>query len=324
MSLTTTQQLFSEQFSGVNFECNKSLAPVAYFKIGGPAEIFVTSNNSGEVASIVSWCHENNVPMTILGGASNVIISDKGIPGVTITLNNTEVADSGKEVDGKRIITAGAGTKTALLVSRAVSLGYKGLEYFLGVPGTTGGAIYNNSHYLADLIGEHVHRVEIVTPTGEVKWLTKEECDFGYDHSRFHTSKELIFSVEFALLPGTKEESQAKIREATEYRATTQPLGTPNSGCIFQNSLNTDELRQRFPQFAERTHIPSGFLIDQAGLKGERVGNVEVSHKHAAFIINLGGGTSEEVNGLIAKVKQRVKAEFGVELREEVFYLPKQ
>jgi len=207
------------------------------------------------------------------------------------------------------------------VVAETIKYGLTGLEYFLGVPGTVGGAVLNNAHYLSDLISQHVKRVRIITADDKVEWLQASECEFGYDHSRFQKSGEIILGVEFLLRPGDAATSQQLITKATQYRATTQPLGLPSSGCIFQNTPNTPHLQELFPQFADITHVPGGFLIDQAGLKGERRGDLEVSHKHAAFIVNHGGGTAHELKALIAHVKDTVKNKFGVELHEEVFFL---
>jgi UDP-N-acetylmuramate dehydrogenase len=209
----------------------------------------------------------------------------------------------------------------ATLVAQSVNWGLTGLEYFLGVPGSLGGAVVNNAHYLSALISQHIVRVHVVQPDGELVWLSAAASEFGYDHSRFQHSKEIVVAVEFLLQSGTKAESQALIAQATHYRATTQPLGIPSSGCIFQNTPNTTQLQQLFPQFAQKTHVPGGFLIDQAGMKGTRVGALEVSHKHAAFIVNHGGGTAKDLLSLIALIKTTVKARFGVDLVEEVFFL---
>jgi UDP-N-acetylmuramate dehydrogenase len=308
-------QQLSAQFPNWPFQFEYSLADRTYFKIGGPAEVYVELADKQQVAELVKFCQSNSVRLTMLGGASNVIVADEGVRGVVLHLTNDTVQDLG---NGIRV---GAGIKTALLVRNALDLGYTGLEYFLGVPGTLGGATYNNAHYLQNLIGEHITRVEIVDEQGNVRWLEKNECAFDYDYSRFHKTKEVIVTVEFELAKGDKDQSMQLIREATEYRARTQPLGLPSSGCIFQNTPNTPELQKLFPQFAERTHVPGGFLIDQAGLKGERIGEIEVSDKHAAFMINRGGGTTAQLKQLVSLVKQRVKEKFGVELREEVFYL---
>lgn len=273
------------------------------------------------IAELRAFCHQHDIKITLFGGASNVIVADQGIKGLVLHLTNQDLAITDQKIGDKTIIHAEAGIKMALLVSQIVQQGYQGLEYFLGVPGTLGGAIYNNSHYLSHLIGEHVHGVEVINRQGELRWLTQEECEFGYDSSRFQKSKELIFSVDFALLPGDKAASQTLIKEATEYRANTQPLGTPNSGCIFENAPNTEQLKKLFPQFADKSHVSGGFLIDQAGLKGTRIGDIEVSDKHAAFFINKGQGTASDVKKLITQVKRTVKEKFGVELHEEVFYL---
>jgi UDP-N-acetylmuramate dehydrogenase len=309
------QQTLPTQFPDFPFQFDYPLADRTYFKLGGPAEVYLELSDKEQVAELVKFCHHNEIRLTMLGGASNVIVADEGVRGVVLHLTNNQLEDTG---NGVRV---GAGIKTALLVRQAVDLGYEGLEYFLGVPGTLGGATYNNSHYLQELIGAHIHRVEVIDDQGHIRWVEKADCNFSYDHSRFQQTKEVIVTVEFALQKGDKEKSMQLIREATEYRARTQPLGLPSSGCIFQNTPNTPELKQLFPQFADRTHVSGGFLIDQAGLKGERIGDVEVSDKHAAFMINKGHGTAAELKQLVARVKQGVRDKFGVELQEEVFYL---
>jgi UDP-N-acetylmuramate dehydrogenase len=319
--MTSIQETVHHRFPELPWQFEFLLAPLTYFKIGGPAEAYVEISEPADLQDLLTFCQEKDIKVTVLGGASNVVVADEGIRGVVVRLSNSHTQVLGPTADGKTLFQAGAGTKMAALVSQAVAQGLTGLEYFLGVPGTLGGAIYNNSHYLNHLIGEHVHRVHILNSEHQLQWLDQAECDFAYDHSRFQTSKELIIQVEFALVPGSKDDSMALIKEATEYRARTQPLNLPSSGCIFQNVPNTDELRQLFPQFADKPRISGGFLIDQAGLKGEKEGDIEVSHKHAAFFVNHGGGTARDVRKLITKVKTSVKDQFGVELQEEVFYL---
>jgi UDP-N-acetylmuramate dehydrogenase len=319
--MSSTQDLLKQQFPQLKFKNDFVLGPVTYFKIGGPAEVYLELDDLEIVRQVVNFCRTELIPLTMLGGASNVVVADEGIKGLVLHLTNTAVELSEDEFEGKRVVLAGAGIKTALLVSQTVDLGFQGLEYFLGVPGTLGGATYNNAHYLSDLVGEHIYRVEIINSHGEFEWLTNDQCEFGYDRSRFQKTKEIITRVEFILAAGDRETSQAKIKEATLYRAQTQPLGMPSSGCIFQNAPNTPDLQQRFPQFADKKFVPGGFLIDQAGLKGTREGEIEVSQKHAAFFVNHGQGTARDVQTLVDKVKSSVKAQFGVELHEEVFYL---
>jgi len=320
--MTRLQNQLAAAFPSLEFKFDYPLADVTYFKLGGPAEVFVDVTTANQMLELVQFCRHHAITLRVIGGASNVIAPDEGLPGLTLRTSQAELTLLPQPLaDGRRLVSVGVGYKTALFVRQTIDQGLAGLEYFLGVPGRLGGAIYNNAHYLADLIGDHIYRVQVITPDNQLIWLEHDECDFSYDHSRFQTSGELLVQAEFALATGDKAESMAKVIEATRYRAKTQPLGEPSSGCIFQNTPNTDHLRQLFPQFAEKQYVPGGFLIDQAGLKGAREGGIEVSQKHAAFFVNKGGGRAAEVEKLIEKVKNQVNQQFGVTLREEVFYL---
>ncbi len=318
--MTTLQQLVQDRLSQLHPQFDVPLAPMSYFKIGGPAEVFIVADTREKIIEVVKFCSQEKISFRILAGASNVVISSAGLKGVTISLTYDAYQILERQ-ESKTLIRVGSGYKTALLVRQTIDDGLAGLEYYLGVPGKIGGAIYNNAHYDAHLIGEYVKRVEVVDLNGEVKWLTQEECEFRYDFSRFQQTHEIILQIEFLLPMGYKEKSLELVKEATIRRATTQPLGEPSSGCYFQNVPNTPQLRQEFPQFAEKTEFPSAFLIDRAGLKKTRVGGIEVSEKHAAFFVNTGNGTSDEVKQLASIVKQKVKELYGVDLHEEVFFL---
>ncbi len=320
MQIVNLSSLLSTAFPNETFQSEYPLAEHTYSKIGGNAQIFFTTSSPDTLAQVIAFCHNNSAPLTMLGGGSNVLISDSGIRGVvcSFTGNAIEVTEV---IADTTVLTAQAGTKMAALVTRTTGLELTGLEYFLGVPGTLGGAVYNNSHYLNELIGSHITQVEIISEAGERKWLSQQECLFGYDSSRFHHTSEVIITVEFSLMSGDPKLSQEKIKEAIEYRARTQPLGTPSSGCIFKNTPNTPELKKLFPQFANQPLVPTGFIIDQAGLKGCAIGGIQVSEKHAAWLLNTGGGTQKEVRLLIEKIKTTVRDKYGVELQEEVMYL---
>jgi UDP-N-acetylmuramate dehydrogenase len=320
-TMTAVQKLIQEQFGHLSPKLDESLAPITYFKIGGPAEVLLDLVTRDQIVEVAQFCQQNQIRLTLLGGASNVIVSSQGITGVVIRTINEDYQVLPEKVGDKQLVRVGAGYKTGLFVRQTIDDGFAGLEYFLGVPGRVGGAIYNNAHYLSDLVGKHIHRVEVLRPDGSTTWISQEECQFGYDDSLFQHSGDIILQAEFALAPGNKEDSMNLVKEATLYRAKTQPLGEPSSGCYFRNTPNTDQLKKSFPQYAERRECPSAFLIDQAGLKGTRVGDIEVSHKHAAFFINVGHGTSDQVRELAALVKKKVHEKFGVELREEVFFL---
>ena len=320
MPNTQLKDILTNQFPQFPWEFEKVLAPLTYMKIGGPAEAFVALSSTNQISELVQFCTKQNLKLTILGGASNVVISDAGIRGVVLQIQNTSIT---KEATGNGYtsVLAGAGSKMAPLVAKTVEMGLTGLEYFLGVPGTLGGAIYNNAHYLQDLIGEHVSEVFVLNRDGSTYWIPVAECNFAYEQSRFQESKEIIIEVRLTLAAGTREESQKKIAHATQYRATTQPLGIPSSGCIFQNVPNTPHLQKLFPLFADAAYVPGGYIIDQAQLKGTTSGGITVSQKHAAWFENTGTGSSSDVKKLITKVKDIVKTQFGVELHEEVFYL---
>jgi UDP-N-acetylmuramate dehydrogenase len=303
------------RFPNFPFQWNYALAQQTYFKIGGPAEAYIELRERQMVIDLVTFCRKEKVKLTIFGGASNIIVADEGVSGIVLKLINDDV-----KVDGTTV-TAGAGIKTALLVRKMLDHELTGLEYFLGVPGNLGGAVFNNAHYLQHLLGDHITRVEVVGENGETYWLNHDECEFKYDYSRFHHTNEVILQAEFQLKVGNAEKSQELLKEATVKRATSQPLGVPSSGCIFQNAPMTPKLAEKFPQYKNNSHIGGGFLIDQAGLKGQREGDIVVSDKHAAFFVNEGEGTAHQAVALIKRVRQKVKEQFGVELQPEVFFL---
>jgi UDP-N-acetylmuramate dehydrogenase len=319
--MTDTQKLLLDNFPDLIFEMNKPLAPITYFKIGGPAEVFTEIESVAQLEKLLPFTLENGIRITVLGGASNVLISDQGLPGLVFTIKSDAVEVKEKLQDEKQVVEAEAGVKNAVLVAKTMQLGLTGLEYFLGVPGTLGGSVYNNAHYLNRLLDEHIHKIMVIKNDGSSLWLDHSECEFAYEKSRFQKTREIIWKVQFALANGDIEASQQMVKEAVEYRAKTQPLGLASSGCIFQNVPNNPQLQQLFPQFADKDFVPGGFIIDQAGLKKLQNGDIEVSEKHAAWMINKGQGTASQVKNLIEEVKQKVANKFGVNLQEEVFFL---
>ena len=314
--MTKTQQLIQEKFDYLQPNFDYRLAKQTYFKIGGPAEVYLEIDQLEDMKQLVELCNKYEINLTVIGGASNILIDDSGVEGVVCKIT----AEEFEQLNDISFL-AQAGMKMAQLVRKSLDLRLTGLEYFLGVPGNLGGAVYNNAHYLQDLIGDHIIEVEVIDHLGQLKTLTHAQCQFGYDSSRFQNSNEIIWSVKFSLKPGSSETSKELVQKATEYRAKTQPLGLPSSGCIFQNIHNNDRLQQMFPQFAERKYLPGGFVIDQAGLKNQRVGDIYVSDIHAAFFVNKGQGSSKDVLSLINLVKQTVKQKFDIDLKEEIFYL---
>ncbi len=337
-SLTSQRKLLEDHFPDLDFKHEFPLSEITYFKVGGPAWLLVVIKEKRQLVDLIKFCNDKQIECLILGGASNVVVSDQGVNRLVIVTKNDSVQliEQKEKVDVNRneddetanandqptkIIRAECGVRTSTLVKKSVDFGLTGLEPFMGVPGRLGGAIYNNSHFQDWLIGDYVTQVEVIDSDNNIKWLSREECEFGYDQSRFHKTKEVILQAEFSLLPGDKELSDQLIAKTMEYRVETQPLGMPSSGCIFRNVPNNPSLRQKFSQFKDREYVPAGFLIDQAGLKGVSSGDIQVSTKHASFMVNTGKGTAQDIKDLIVRVKQEVLDQFQVELHEEVFWL---
>lgn len=322
MSLITEQDLqqLKHHFPDLKFKPNFKLSRITYFKIGGPAELLVEVENRNLLVKLLQYCQQHDLRFTILGGASNVIVADEGVEGLVVLTRHQQLEVLERN-SNNAALQVESGIRTSTLVSEAVELGLTGLEPFLGVPGRLGGAVFNNAHFKNEYIGDYIQQVEVLNQSGDIQWLSQDECEFDYDRSRFQTSGEVILRVKFTLKYGDKAVSKKKIKETTLYRIQTQPLGMPSSGCIFQNVPNNDDLKKKFPQFKDAKYISAGFLIDQAGLKGLKQGGAKVSSKHAAFIVNEGNATAQDVFTLIEQIKSQVKQEFNVELQEEVFWL---
>ena len=308
--MSTLLDTLKQAFPHLEFKAEESLAQHTYFKIGGPAEVFLIVKTSNDLADLAEFAGKNQIKFTVLGGASNVLINDQGLRGLVVKNNTSQVLIKPGDKPETFILEADSGAITNLVVRKALDNSLDGLQLFLGVPGTIGGAVFNNSHFLKVLIGENILEVECVTRQGEHKTYSKSDMKFAYDYSILHETHDTIIKVRFLLKKGDKTTLEERAKYATTYRATTQPLGIPSSGCMFQNAIMPDGSRES-----------AGKLVDMAGLKGLRVGDAVVSDKHANFILNVGKATSEEVDQLVAKVTAAVKDKFGAELKREVFSL---
>lgn len=300
---------------------NEPLRIHTYFKIGGPADLFYIANNAEDLFKATTVCLRQHVPYFILGGGSNILVSDRGIRGLVIRnrANKIKIQKLMGKVKDRQIdvqeaqVYAESGVITNLLVRRTIQEGLKGLEYFLGVPGTIGGAVYNNSHYKKELIGDRVKVVEVVSKTGEKKEYTKSQMKFKYDSSILQKTNEVVLNVTFQLSGGKTGLLWKYAEEFAKMRSDTQPLKYPSAGCIFKNLEEKDK----------STSKSAGSLIDAAGLKGVRIGGAQVSEKHANFIVNTGNATAKDVVKLIELIKGKVKNQFGVKLETEIFKVGK-
>jgi UDP-N-acetylmuramate dehydrogenase len=286
------------------------LAPLTTFKVGGPAEWLVDVHSSGEVEQAITIAKDAGVPLTVLGGGSNVLVADGGLRGIVMRMHGGEI-----RALGPSLIRADAGVTINGLVRWTVSRGVAGVEAWAGTPGTVGGAIFGNAHFNGRLIGELIARVRLVTAGGTLADVRSSEMEFGYDFSRLHRTREVVVSADFHVSPGEPGALRTVARESLAFRKRTQPLESPSAGCIFQNP---DPARDHVPE-----GIPpsAGALVDRAGLKGARQGAARVSTSHANFIINEGGATARDIRTLIDRCKAEVHTRFGVMLREEIVYL---
>jgi UDP-N-acetylmuramate dehydrogenase len=286
------------------------LAPFTTFRVGGAADCLVEARRSADALKAIELARKAAVPVTVLGGGSNVLVADSGVRGVVIRVHGGEVVQVGDDR-----VRADAGVTINGLVRWTINKGLAGLEAWAGTPGTVGGAVFGNAHFQGRLIGDLVASVQLVGQDGSVTDVPASAMEFGYDYSRLHRTREIVLSADFLVSRGDPSALRAVARESLAFRKRTQPLESASAGCIFQNP---DPARDRVP-----AGIPpsAGALVDRAGLKGARLGGATVSTTHANFIVNDGSATAGEIRELIDRCKTAVRDRFGVELREEIVYV---
>ena len=286
------------------------LAPLTTFRVGGSADWLVQVRRADDVRRVVSLAREAGVPVTVLGGGSNVLVADQGVRGVVMRIHGGEV-----DAPDSRHVRADAGVTINGLVRWTIGRGLAGLEAWAGTPGTVGGAIHGNAHFRGRPISEIVERVTLATPEGDILDVPAADMRFGYDYSRLHDTGEIVVDAVFNVSDRDPAALRAIARESLAFRKRTQPLESPSAGCIFQNP---DPVGDHVP---EGIPASAGALVDRAGMKGARAGQAMVSTTHANFIINHGGASAAQIRELIERCKREVRNRFGVELREEIVYL---
>ena len=286
------------------------LAPLTTFRVGGAAEWLIETRTSDEVETALSIARAAGVPLTMLGGGSNVLVADAGVRGLVIRPRGGDVVaiDEGH-------VRADAAVTVNGLVRWTINHGKAGLEAWAGTPGTVGGAIFGNAHFGGRLIGDLVSGVRLVGPDGLPADVPGSAMGFAYDCSRLQKSGEVLLSATFVVTHGNPASLRAIARESLAFRKRTQPLDTPSAGCVFQNpERGRDVVPDGIPWSA-------GALVDRAGMKGATEGGARVSTAHGNFIVNDGGATAADIKRLIDRCKAAVRDRFGVELREEIVYL---
>ena len=303
---------------------NEPLKNHTTFQIGGPAKIYLEISDPKKIISALKIIKEAGLNYLLLGGGSNLLVSDSGYDGVVIKIKPREI-----EIDGEKVLVD-AGYLLAGLIMKTLDAGLTGLEFEAGVPGTVGGAIKGNAGTYGEAMEQVVEKVDFINDDLTVQAFDKKQCGFKYRHSIFKERENwLIVSAELKLAKGDTQKSRALIEERIKYRLDTQPYGYPSAGCIFKNLIYTEEIAKRLesldlklsPKFKEYQKIPAAFVIENLGLKGKTIGKAQVAEKHANYIINLGGATADQVVQLISLVKQKVRDKTGIQLEEEVRYL---
>ncbi|MFM8534241.1 MAG: UDP-N-acetylmuramate dehydrogenase [Acidimicrobiia bacterium] len=288
-----------------------ALAPMTTFKVGGPADFLIETQNGDEIITAVKLAHAAGVRVTMLGGGSNVLIADAGIRGLVIRTKGGDVTPI-----GENLVRADAAVTINGLVRWTINRGYAGLEAWAGTPGTVGGAIFGNAHWKKTDIGDLVESVRLLKPDGTLLQALADRMEFAYDYSRLKHTGEIVLWVAFRVTAGADPAALRLVaRESLAFRKKTQPLESPSAGCIF---MNPDPKRDRVPE-----GIPpsAGALVDRAGLKGAILGGARVSPTHANFIITDGTASAADIHTLVERCRSAVREQFGVSLRNEIISL---
>jgi UDP-N-acetylmuramate dehydrogenase len=286
-----------------------SAAPLAQlnsWRIGGPADLLVEPASAAQVAAVVRFAGENDLPLVVIGQGTNLLFDDAGLRGIVLKLGE-RFGDV--EIDGTRIVAEG-GAWVPGLACRAMRAGLAGLEHTIGIPGTIGGLVMMNGGSQRRGIGENVRLVKIVDRQGALQQLDRQACSFGYRRSALQGSGAVVVEVELECARGEVAVIRRAMLEDLRTRRGKFPRKQPNCGSVF---LSSGEMHA--------TIGPPGRVIEQAGLKGARVGAAEVSSQHANFIVNTGGATSHEVLSLIALIRRTVLEQSRFELCCEVRYV---
>lgn len=276
---------------------NELLKNHTSFKIGGPADEFCEVHNEEEIKELIEYAKDKGIPYTIMGNGSNLLVGDKGIRGLVIKLAK---GFENIEVIGDKII-AKSGILLSRLSNAAFENGLSGIEFASGIPGTLGGAVYMNAGAYGGEMKDVIEKVTYLS-NGEIKTAEKDELDFGYRHSRFTGTEDIILSAELQLKKADKTEIRAMMDDFKERRCSKQPLSMPSAGSTFKRPEG---------YFA-------GKLIEDAGLKGKAIGGAQVSEKHSGFVVNTGDATAQDVLDLIKFIQDTVYEKFGVKLETEV------
>jgi len=298
---------------------NVPLSKYTTLKIGGPAKYFFDASSSDDITKAVDAAKELGINYMMLGGGSNILVSDSGFDGLVIHATNDNM-----RIQGQKIYVE-AGALNSQVVKETVNAGLTGLEWLATIPGTIGGAVYGNAGCYDHSIKEFISKVDVYRD-GQKKRLNKKDCQYSYRESIFKKNKDMILSAEFTLEEGEKAKGQKIVQDLIARRTKTQPKGIC-AGSTFKNYKFKDEadlvdLKKKvknIPQeFLKDMIIPAGWLLEQVGAKGMEMGDLQVSEEHANWIMNRGKGRADQFIMLTSELKTKVRDELGIQLHEEI------
>lgn len=283
-------------------ELNAPLAPLTWYRLGGPADILAHPRSTEQLAALVRRCSEAGVPLYVLGDGANILVADEGVRGLVVKLDDPAFRQLHRHA---HILTVGAGYDLPRLVRQTVHQGLAGLEALAGIPATLGGAVRMNAGGAFGQIGPLVRRLQIMDASGQLDWLDRDDLVFSYRQSNI--TAPLILQVQLELTPDDPQLLARRLKEIFAYKSATQPLAAHSAGCAFKNPP---------------TGPSAGKLIDQAGLKGFSIGGAYVSEKHANFILTRPGARSADVLALMNHIQKVVFEKFGILLEREIILWP--
>ena len=297
--LSVFQRNISAFFPEIELRFDELLARHTSFRIGGEAEVMAFPKNANELSALLKKSALLDWKFAILGAGTNVLAPDEGVRGLVICLK--DCLDGMRQTDETHIqVMAGVTMSRAAVF--AANLGLAGMEFAHGIPGTVGGGVYMNAGAYGGEISDICESVQVMDYSGEVKTLSRDQMDFSYRHSCLEGQNAVVVSAVFGLIPGSSDEIRRKMKDFQQRRMASQPLDLPSAGSAFKR--------------------PSGgyaaALIDQAGLKGYRIGGAAISEKHAGFAVNLGGATAADVKALLTQVSETVYNSTGILLEPEI------
>jgi UDP-N-acetylmuramate dehydrogenase len=314
---------------GSRWRESEPLARHTNIRIGGPSQYFATVHNVAELREVIAAGDLFGLAWRILGGGSNALTADEGVNGITIQMANRDIH---VETD-QRSVVAEAGAITASVARKASRAGLTGMEWAVSLPGTIGGAVRGNAGCFGSETRDILDSVRVLDASQETRpviELNADACAFDYRHSIFKLKPDwVVVDATFRLQVGDAKQSEQMIQSVLAQRSSEQPSNRPSAGCMFKN-VSVDGLtrhtRARLDELANGTwgdvvrnnFLPAGWIVDQLGMKGHRVGQVMISEQHGNFLANLGGATADEIRTVLHNVRERAREALGIDLELEV------